>query len=180
MIMASVNKVTLIGNLGRDPILRSSPSGSTFAQISVATTDIWKDDATGKHKEYTEWHRVVFSGKHAERVGSFLKKGSKIYIEGRLRTRRWTDAAGVERFVTEIIGETLHTLDRNVALKQSESSKSNARVITRTDSSEVDHEWVADYDRYLAEEAAAAANRPRPPQRSNANRSKNAGGGRNV
>jgi single-strand DNA-binding protein len=169
--MASVNKVTLMGNLGRDPILRSSRTGGTFAQISMATTDVWKDDATGKHQEYTEWHRVVFSGKQAQRVGAVLKKGSKIYIEGRLRTRRWTDAEGVERFVTEIIGETLHMLDRTAASERSEFFKDNVCAINQTDMAEVD-EWVADYDRCLAEEAAAAANRPRPPKRSNAERSK--------
>jgi single-strand DNA-binding protein len=163
--MVSVNKVTLMGNLGRDPVLRVSRSSRNFAQISMATTEMRRDDATGECRESTEWHRVVFSGKTAERVGTTLKKGSRIYIEGRLRTRKWTDATGVERVITEIIGNTLLPLDRDATLEQREPVNANVYAVTQTDTSEVDDEWVADYDRYMAEEAAAAASRPRPPRR---------------
>lgn len=98
----SLNQVQLIGNLGNDPEVRYMPSGGAVANLSIATTEKWKDKATGEPKEQTEWHRVVIFGKLAEIAGEYLRKGSKVFIEGGLRTRKWTDQAGVERYTTEV------------------------------------------------------------------------------
>ena len=98
----SLNKVELIGNLGADPEVRYMPSGGAVANLSIATTESWKDKTTGEKKEQTEWHRVVIFGKLAEVAGEYLRKGSKVFIEGGLRTRKWTDQQGVERYTTEI------------------------------------------------------------------------------
>lgn len=100
--MASVNKVTLIGNLGSDPETRYTASGDAICNIRVATTETWKDKATGEKREATEWHRVVFYRRLAEIAGQYLKKGSSVYLEGRLRTRKWQDKDGNERYTTEI------------------------------------------------------------------------------
>ena len=108
--MASVNKVTIIGNLGRDPDNRYLPSGEQVTGIAVATSDRWKDKATGEQKEATEWHRISFFGKLAEIAGQYLKKGSQVYIEGRLRTRKYTDKDGIDRYATEIIADTMQML----------------------------------------------------------------------
>ena len=108
--MASVNKVIIVGNLGRDPETRYMPSGDAMTNIAVATTDKWKDKATGEQKEATEWHRVAFFGKLAEIAGQYLKKGSQVYIEGKLRTRKWTDKDGIEKYSTEIIADTMQML----------------------------------------------------------------------
>ncbi|MEN3112882.1 single-stranded DNA-binding protein [Uliginosibacterium paludis] len=108
--MASVNKVILVGNLGRDPETRYAPSGDAFCTITVATTDTWKDRQTGEKKEATEWHRVVFNGKLAEIAGQYLKKGRPVYIEGSLRTRKWTNKDGVEQYTTEIRADQMQML----------------------------------------------------------------------
>lgn len=108
--MASVNKVILVGNLGRDPEVRYSPDGSAITNFSIATTDSWKDKATGEKKEATEWHRIVFFGKTAEIAAQYLKKGSACYVEGALRTRKWTDKEGQERYTTEIVGDRMQML----------------------------------------------------------------------
>ena len=108
--MASVNKVIIVGNLGRDPETRYMPSGDAMTNIAVATTDKWKDKATGEQKEATEWHRIAFFGKLAEIAGQYLKKGSQVYIEGKLRTRKWTDKDGIEKYSTEIIADTMQML----------------------------------------------------------------------
>ena len=108
--MASVNKVIIVGNLGRDPETRYMPSGDAMTNIAVATTDKWKDKASGEQKEATEWHRVAFFGKLAEIAGQYLKKGSQVYVEGKLRTRKWTDKEGVEKYTTEIIADTMQML----------------------------------------------------------------------
>jgi single-strand DNA-binding protein len=108
--MASVNKAIIVGNVGKDPELRYMPSGDAVANLSVATTDRYKDKQTGDMKENTEWHRISFFGKLAEIAGQYLKKGSQVYIEGRLRTRKWTDASGVEKYSTEIVAETMQML----------------------------------------------------------------------
>lgn len=108
--MASVNKVQIIGNLGRDPETRYSPSGDAVTNIAVATTESWKDKATGEKKEETEWHRITFYRKLAEVAGQYLKKGSQVYVEGKLHTRKWTDKDGVERYTTEIIADTMQML----------------------------------------------------------------------
>ena len=100
--MASLNKAVLIGNLGRDPEVRYMTNGDAVANIVVATSETWKDKSTGEKKEVTEWHRIVFYRKLAEIVGQYLKKGSAVYLEGRIRTRKWTDKEGQERYTTEI------------------------------------------------------------------------------
>ena len=101
--MSSVNKAILIGNLGRDPEVRTTQGGSKVASLSVATSERWKDRNTGEQKEQTEWHRVVMWEKLAEVAEQYLKKGSKVYLEGRLATRKWTDNSGTERYTTEIV-----------------------------------------------------------------------------
>ena len=108
--MASINKVILVGNLGRDPENRYLPSGEQVTSIAVATTESWKDKTTGEKKELTEWSRVSFFGKLAEIAGQYLKKGSQVYIEGRLRTRKYTDKEGIDRYATEIIADTMQML----------------------------------------------------------------------
>ncbi|ALO33876.1 single-stranded DNA-binding protein [Colwellia sp. MT41] len=101
--MAGVNKVIIVGNLGKDPEVRFMPNGSAVANITVATSDSWKDKQTGEQKEKTEWHRVVIFGKLAEIAGEYLKKGSKVYLEGSLQTRKWTNQQGQEQYTTEIV-----------------------------------------------------------------------------
>ena len=109
--MASVNKVIIVGNLGRDPEMRTFPSGDQVANVTIATTDRWRDKNTGENKESTEWHRVVFNGRLAEIVGQYLRKGSQVYVEGSLRTRKWTDqATGQERYATEIRADSMQML----------------------------------------------------------------------
>lgn len=108
--MASVNKVIIVGNLGRDPETRYTPSGDAITNIAVATTETWKDKNTGEKKELAEWHRITFYRRLAEVAGQYLKKGSQIYVEGRLQTRKWTDKEGVERYTTEIIADTMQML----------------------------------------------------------------------
>ena len=109
--MASVNKVIIVGNLGRDPEMRTFPSGDQVANVTIATTDRWRDKNTGENREATEWHRVVFNGKLAEIVGQYLRKGSQVYVEGSLRTRKWTDqASGQERYATEIRADAMQML----------------------------------------------------------------------
>ena len=108
--MASVNRVTLVGNLGRDPEMRTMPSGDQLANVAIATTDRWKDKNTGEEKSSTEWHRVTFNGRLAEIAGQYLRKGSQVYVEGSLRTRKWTDQAGVEKYSTEIRADQMQML----------------------------------------------------------------------
>ena len=108
--MASVNKVILVGNLGKDPETRYAPSGDAITNITLATTDSWKDKATGEKKEATEWHRVVFFGRLAEIAGEYLKKGRSVYVEGRLRTRKWQDKEGQDRYTTEIVADQMQML----------------------------------------------------------------------
>ena len=105
-----VNKVILVGNLGQDPDVKYMPSGSAVANVSLATTDSWKDKQTGQQQDRTEWHRVVFYGRLAEIVGEYLKKGAQIYVEGRLQTRKWTDKHQVDRYTTEIIAQEMQML----------------------------------------------------------------------
>ena len=105
-----VNKVILIGNLGNDPDIRYTGSGAAVANISLATAESWKDRETGEQQERTEWHRVVFFGRLAEIVGEYLKKGSQIYIEGRLQTRKWQDKEGNDRYTTEIVANEMQML----------------------------------------------------------------------
>lgn len=103
MASRGVNKVILVGNLGQDPEVRYMPSGGAVANITLATSESWRDKATGEMKEQTEWHRVVLFGKLAEVAGEYLRKGSQVYIEGQLRTRKWTDQSGQEKYTTEVV-----------------------------------------------------------------------------
>jgi single-strand DNA-binding protein len=105
-----LNKVTLIGNLGADPEVRYMPAGDAVANITLATSMRWKDKQTGERKESTEWHRVVFYRRLAEIAGEYLKKGSQVYVEGHLRTRKWQDQNGQDRYTTEIIADEMHML----------------------------------------------------------------------
>lgn len=108
--MASVNKVIIVGNLGKDPETRYAPSGDAVTNIVVATTETWKDKTSGEKREATEWHRVVFFGKLAEIAGQYLKKGSQVYLEGKLKTRKWQDKDGQDRFTTEINADEMKML----------------------------------------------------------------------
>lgn len=103
MASRGVNKVILVGNLGQDPEVRYMPSGGAVTNITLATSESWTDKQSGEKKERTEWHRVVFMGKLAEVAGEYLKKGSQVYVEGKLQTRKWTDQGGVERYTTEVL-----------------------------------------------------------------------------
>ena len=105
-----VNKVILVGNLGKDPEVRYAPSGQAIANITIATSESWKDKNTGEKQEKTEWHRVVFFSRLAEIVGEYLKKGSQIYVEGRLQTRKWQDKDGNDRYTTEIVANEMQML----------------------------------------------------------------------
>ncbi len=106
-----INKVILIGNLGGDPEVRYMPNGGAVANVTLATSESWKDKQTGEQQERTEWHRVVFYRRLAEIVGEYLKKGSKIYVEGRLQTRKWQDRDGNDRYTTEIVANEMQMLD---------------------------------------------------------------------
>ena len=108
--MASVNKVILIGNLGKDPEVRYAPSGSAICNVTIATSRQWKDKTSGERQEETEWHRVTFFDRMAEVAGEYLKKGKSVYIEGRLKTRKWTDKEGVERYSTDIMADRMEML----------------------------------------------------------------------
>jgi single-strand DNA-binding protein len=108
--MASVNKVLLIGNLGRDPETRYMPNGEAVTNITVATSETWKDKTSGEKQEKTEWHRVTFYRRLAEIAGEYLKKGSQVYIEGRLETRKWQDKEGKDRYTTEVIADRMQML----------------------------------------------------------------------
>lgn len=108
--MASLNKCLLIGNLGKDPEVKYTSSGEAICNLTIATSESWKDKSTGEKKELTEWHRISFFGKLAEICGQYLKKGSQVYVEGTIRTRKWTDKDGQERYTTEIRGDEMKML----------------------------------------------------------------------
>ncbi len=108
--MASVNKVIIVGNLGKDPEVRYAPSGSAICNVTIATSRQWKDKTSGEKQEETEWHRVVFYDRLAEIAGEYLKKGRPVYVEGRLKTRKWTDKEGVEKYTTEIVAAEMQLL----------------------------------------------------------------------
>lgn len=124
--MASVNKVIILGNLGDDPIIRYSQKGDAIANVSVATSEKWIDKETNEKKELTEWHKVVFYKKTAEIVDKYLKKGSSIYVEGKLQTRKWTDKNGIDRYTTEIVADKLQMVGskHNEESDYSEKNKS--------------------------------------------------------
>lgn len=128
--MASLNKVLLIGNLGRDPETRYMPDGGAITSASIATTEKWKDKA-GERQEKTEWHRVVFFGKLAEIAGEYLKKGSQVYVEGRLQTRKWQDKEGQDRYTTEIVANAMQMLgSRGERGESAESTETQAPAKT--------------------------------------------------
>ena len=108
--MAGVNKVIIVGHLGNDPEIRTMPNGDAVANISVATSESWNDRNTGERREVTEWHRIVFYRRQAEICGEYLRKGSQVYVEGRLRTRKWQDQNGQDRYTTEIQGDVMQML----------------------------------------------------------------------
>lgn len=111
MAKGSVNRVILVGNLGRDPEVRYTPNGLAVANVTIATSEVWKDKQSGENQEKTEWHRLVFYNRLAEIVGEYVRKGSKIYVEGRLQTRKWQDqTSGQERYTTEIIVDNMQML----------------------------------------------------------------------
>ena len=134
--MASLNKVSLIGNLGKDPEVRYMADGTTSATISLATTDKWKDKNTKEIKEHTEWHRVVFFKGLADIVRDYLKKGSSIYVEGKIRTNKWTDKQGVERYTTEIVASEMQMLGKKTNQEVDEPSSQQEAV--PVDSMDVD------------------------------------------
>ena len=143
--MASVNKVIIVGNLGRDPEVRYTPNGSAVCNVSVATTRTWKNKDSGDKNEETEWHRVVFYDKLAEIAGEYLKKGRSVYVEGRLKTRKWQDKDGVEKYTTEIVATDMQMLGSREGMgggAQSEDGGGYERAAP------------------AARPAAAAANRP--------------------
>ena len=119
--MASVNKVIVVGNLGKDPETRFLPDGKAVCSFSVATTDKWTDKATNEKKEATEWHRISSFGRLAEICGEYLKKGSQVYVEGKLRTRKWQDKEGQDRYTTEIIADAMQMLGSRSGMGGSES-----------------------------------------------------------
>ena len=131
--MASVNKVILIGNLGKDPDIRYMPGGDAVANITLATSETWKDK-TGAKQEKTEWHRVTFYRKLAEIVGEYLKKGSSVYVEGRLETRKWTDKTGTDRYTTEIIANEMRMLGSKSGGSSSEGENKNNKTAPPKDS----------------------------------------------
>ncbi len=123
--MASVNKVILIGNLGKDPETRYAPSGDAICNITLATTDTWRDKASGEKREATEWHRVAFFGKLAEIAGQYLRKGSAVYVEGSLRTRKWQDKDGQDRYTTEIRADEMKMLGSRQGMGGSDAPSRN-------------------------------------------------------
>jgi len=122
-----VNKVILVGNCGGDPETRNMPSGGAVTNITVATSETWKDKQSGQKQERTEWHRVVFFNRLAEIAGEYLKKGSKVYIEGSLRTRKWQDKSGQDRYTTEIVANEMQMLDSQGQGQQQSQSQSQAQ-----------------------------------------------------
>jgi single-strand DNA-binding protein len=133
MASRGVNKVILIGNLGNDPEVKYTASGSAITNITVATSENWKDKQSGEKKESTEWHKVSFFGRLAEIAGEYLKKGSKVYVEGSLRTRKWQDQQGVERYTTEIVAEEMQMLDGRGDSQPKASGKQEAARAPNTD-----------------------------------------------
>lgn len=130
--MAGINKVIIVGHLGNDPEMRSMPNGEAVANISVATSEAWTDKNTGERREVTEWHRIVFYRKLAEICGQYLKKGAQVYIEGRLRTRKWQDQNGQDRYTTETQGDVVQMLGTR---PQSADGANNSQPMPQQDAS---------------------------------------------
>src|ERR1700728_1537604 len=149
MAKGSVNKVILIGNLGRDPEVRYTPNGLAVANITIATSEVWKDKASGENQERTEWHRVTMYNRLAEITGEYLRKGSKVFIEGRLQTRKWQDKnTGQDRYTTEIIADTLEMLGKagGGAAGPSEPSSSSTTSSSKSSADMPQAEAVDSFD----------------------------------
>ena len=137
-----INKVIVVGNLGADPDSRTMPSGNAVTNISVATSESWNDKETGEKQEKTEWHRVVFFGRLAEIASEYLKKGSQVYIEGKLQTRKWEDKEGNERWTTEIVSNQMQMLGEKMS--QSASNQGNVTKQNNSSNEFVDEEFDDD------------------------------------
>ncbi|AEW44819.1 single-strand DNA-binding protein [Serratia symbiotica str. 'Cinara cedri'] len=164
MASRGVNKVILVGNLGQDPEVRYMPNGGAVANITLATSESWRDKITGEQKEKTEWHRVVLFGKVAEVAGEYLRKGAQVYIEGSLQTRKWTDQSGTEKYTTEVIvniGGTMQMLgnrhsvsamasNNNQSSSQSQYSQSDnakrERIAHNKSAGDINNEPLTDFD----------------------------------
>ncbi len=133
--MSSVNKALIIGNLGQDPEIKYTQSGSPVANLSVATSERWKDKNTGEQKEQTEWHRVVVFGRLAEIAEQYLKKGSKIFIEGKIQTRNWEDADGNKKYTTEVVAREMTMLDSKASMSSDAPSSDSPSKETPKDES---------------------------------------------
>ena len=131
--MAGVNKVIVVGRLGSDPDTRYMPSGSAVTNVSVATSESWKDKETGEKQEKTEWHRVVFFNRLAEIASEYLKKGSQIYVEGRLQTRKWEDKEGNEKWTTEIVANQMQMLGERMSSGSSSNDRAPAQNTNKND-----------------------------------------------
>ena len=129
MASKGVNKVILVGNVGQDPEVRYSPSGMCFCNVSVATSESWKDKQTGEQKEKTEWHRVVLSGKLAEIAGEYIKKGTQVYFEGKLQTRKWKDQSGQDKYTTEIAVDSFTGVMQLLGGKPQNAQQSNQQAV---------------------------------------------------
>lgn len=127
MSSIGINKCIILGRVGNDPEIRYSASGSAIANLSVATSEQWSDKATGEKKEQTEWHRVVIFGKLAEVAGEYLRKGSQVYVEGKLRTRKWTDQSGVEKYTTEIVLQPMNGVMQMIGGKSSDNGNQQSQ-----------------------------------------------------
>lgn len=149
-----INKVILIGNLGGDPEVRYMPSGGAVTNITVATSESWKDKQSGEAQERTEWHRVVFFNRLAEIAGEYLRKGSKVYIEGSLRTRKWQDQSNVERYTTEIVANEMQMLDSRGGAGQAPGQGSAASSMPSPSSQPPMHESSARHETAASHEAA--------------------------
>ncbi|OCJ30611.1 single-stranded DNA-binding protein [Serratia sp. 14-2641] len=149
MSSKGVNKVILVGNLGKDPEVRYLPNGGAVANITLATSESWRDKATGEQKEKTEWHRVILFGKLAEIAGEYLRKGSQVYIEGKLTTRKWADQAGVEKYTTEIhvnVGGTMQMLGGRQGDSAPQQSGQQQRSAPAQSSPQQSNEPPMDFD----------------------------------
>lgn len=127
MASRGINKVIILGTLGQDPEVKYMPSGGAVCNLSLATSEQWNDKATGEKKEQTEWHRVVIFGKLAEVAGEYLRKGSQVYVEGKLRTRKWTDQSGVEKYTTEIILQPMNGVMQMIGGKSSDNGNQQSQ-----------------------------------------------------
>ena len=163
--MAGVNKVILIGNLGNDPDMRYMPNGEPVANISIATSETWNDKNTGEKRERTEWHRVVAYRKTAEIIGQYTRKGSKLYVEGKLQTRKWTDQSGQQRYTTEIIADSIQFLDSRSGGESNFGGGGNGGYNNRNNycGQQGGYDQGGGYDDYNQDYGAPGGNRPQQP-----------------